>query len=646
MEGISLKISTILDQIDLGHIALPEFQRGYVWNRDQVRKLMNSLYRRHPIGGLLVWVTQTGTAVIRGNQHVTTGPIKLLLDGQQRITTLYGIIRGRAPAFFQGNAQTFTGLYFNLEDEVFEFYAPMKMKDNPLWVSVTEVMQKGATDIYFKIGAVDKSQDEMKLYLQRLNRLASITDIDLHIEEITGDSLTVDEVVEIFNEINSGGTKLSKGDLALAKICAEWPQARDEMRKLIQKWANAGYHFEMDWLLRNVTTVLTGKAMFSALKEVTPENFKAGLHTVEKCVNYLLNLVSARLGLDHDRVLGGRYAFPVMSRYVAQRKGHLSIDEQNKLLYWYIHASIWGRYSGSTESVISQDLSLIENHDGALERLINQIKISRGDLRIRPEDFSGSSIGARFYPLLYLLTRTCSARDWGTGYQLSAHLLGKGNKLQVHHIFPKARLYEAGYERSEVNAIANFCFLTADTNLEISDRDPAEYFEEIEKQYPGALASQWVPMDRSLWKIERYRDFLAARRELLAQAANDVLDGLLNSSSSTVADVESPTVRSSAELVDMTQDEDIRDFLQWISTQGLPVPKTDVEIYGSDGSLLAIAELAWPEGVQRLYSEPVALILDPGVDIDALQQAGYKVFSSISSAQSYLRSISPVTTQA
>ena len=139
-----MKVETILDQIDLGSMALPEFQRGYVWNRDQVRGLMYSLYRKHPVGSLLVWVTKTETADARGDQPLTPGTVKLLLDGQQRITSLYGIVRGKPPKFFDGNAQAFTGLYFNLEEETFEFYSPKKMKDNPAWLNVTTIMRDGA----------------------------------------------------------------------------------------------------------------------------------------------------------------------------------------------------------------------------------------------------------------------------------------------------------------------------------------------------------------------------------------------------------------------------------------------------------------------------------------------------------------------
>jgi len=86
-----MKISTVLDQIDLGSFALPEFQRGYVWNRYQVRGLMDSLYRQHPVGSLLVWVTGAEDALIRGNAELPSGAMKLILDGQQRMTSLYGI---------------------------------------------------------------------------------------------------------------------------------------------------------------------------------------------------------------------------------------------------------------------------------------------------------------------------------------------------------------------------------------------------------------------------------------------------------------------------------------------------------------------------------------------------------------------------
>ena len=79
----------------------------------------------------------------RGEGQLAPGVVKLLLDGQQRMTTLYGVVRGRAPTFFEGNEWAFTGLRFHLETETFEFYQPVKMRDDPLWIDVTELMLQG-----------------------------------------------------------------------------------------------------------------------------------------------------------------------------------------------------------------------------------------------------------------------------------------------------------------------------------------------------------------------------------------------------------------------------------------------------------------------------------------------------------------------
>src|ERR1700733_14930172 len=141
--SVVTKLAAILDQIDSGSVLLPEFQRGYVWNRDQVRGLMRSLYRGYPVGGLLTWETQADGSVVRGAAATTPTLRVLILDGQQRVTTLYGISRGRPPPFFQGDEKAFSGLHFNVEDETFEFYGPAKMRDDPRWIGVTSLFTRG-----------------------------------------------------------------------------------------------------------------------------------------------------------------------------------------------------------------------------------------------------------------------------------------------------------------------------------------------------------------------------------------------------------------------------------------------------------------------------------------------------------------------
>lgn len=643
-----MKIATILDQIDLGAMALPEFQRGYVWNRAQVRELMGSLYRRYPVGGLLVWVTQTKTADARGDQQLNPGSVKLILDGQQRVTSLYGIVRGTPPPFFEGNANSFTDLYFNLEEETFEFYGPVKMRDNPAWISVTKLMQDGLEPFIAHISNHPNLSSATGRYITRLNTLMGVKDVDLHVEEVTGADKTVDIVVDIFNKVNSGGTKLSKGDLALARVCGEWPDARQELRTALAGWKDAGFQFKMDWLLRNINTILTGEALFTALKDVSATEFENGLSRAKRTINYLLNVIGGRLGLDHDRVLGGVYAFPVMSRYVDQNGGKLkNTQERDKLLYWYVHTFLWGRFAGSTESFLNKDLGLLDEeppHEG-LDRLIHELRVWRGDLIIRPENFDAWSIGARFYPLLYLLTRVGAAQDWGTGLPLKADLLGKHNRLQIHHIFPKSRLYDRNHTRPEVNAIANYCFLTQTTNLDISNRYPEEYFPEIEANHPGALASQWIPQDPQLWRMENYLDFLAARREMLATAANGFLRTLLSPPATAEAEIELDEPHHSlphtvlGSVADDLEEEQLLEVNIWVTEQGLPEGEMLYQLTSADDTnLLALLDLAWPTGIQTGYSDPVALLLDEDVEtLEVASQAGFRCFTEVNSFKQYVK---------
>jgi len=640
-----MKISTILDHIDSGHMALPEFQRGYVWNRDQVRGLFDSLYHRHPIGGLLVWATESPKAAHRGDGFLASGIVKLLLDGQQRMTSLYGVVRGKPPEFFDGNANVFTALRFHLGSESFEFFQPIKMRGDPLWVDVTNLMRAGNNGVgkfVAQLAANPEMAVEIGDYAGRLSQLLGIIDIELHVEEMTGDDKTLEVVVDIFNRVNSGGTKLSKGDLALAKICADWPSARDTMKAKIKKWSGAGFHFSLDWLLRSVNTTITGEAKFQFLHDSSSEDIQEGLKRATKHIDTCLNMIGGRLGLDHDRVLFGRFAIPVMVRYLDQHRGALDEQERDILLFWFVQAGMWGRFSASTESSINQDLAALEGEGGGLDRLLDQLRLWHGSLKVEPAHFTGWSLGARFYPVLYMLSRMGEAQDWGTGLPLKANLLGSMNHLEVHHIFPKAQLYKRDFKRPQVNALANYCFLTKNTNLNISDRLPEAYFPEIEKAHPGALASQWIPDDPELWKIEKYLDFLEARKVLLADEVNRHMEDLLHGNTRWLE--ESPAAVSVAAapiiggITSEEEEETLEQLNDWTEAQGLPRGEMVYEFSDpTTGEPSAIFDLAWPNGIQEELSQPVAVLFDEGKELISMaSRAGYRCFVTVPDFKNYV----------
>lgn len=628
-----MKISEILNQIDLGSYALPEFQRGYVWNRDQVKKLMMSLYRGYPIGGLLIWVTRTDPSITRGDGQLTPGVVNLILDGQQRITSLYGIIRGHAPKFFDGNANSFIGLYFNIKEEYFEFYMATKMKDNPDWISVTELLQLGASNY------IGQANPERRMflfdYLDVLNRLNNIKETDLYISNVTGEDKTIDVVVEIFNNVNTGGTKLNKGDLALAKICSMWPDARSEMKKYLKQLQSAGYYFSLEWLLRCVTVYMTGRPYFAELDKYSIDNFKDALYKTEQMVGLCLDHIGSRLGLDHDRVLASKFAIATMIGYIhAQPSAKLDNAHWNKLMYWYIHTFLWGRYASSTESKMAQDMNVIQEGEG-VEGLLRLIRQQRGDLKLTPEDFWGWSTGARFYPLLYLLTRMNHAKDFGSGLELTHNLLGKNSTLEVHHIFPKDILYKAGKSKSIVNSLANYAFLTKETNLEISNRRPEEYMPYYAGKQPGALESNWIPINPELWKVENYEVFLQKRRELLARGANEFLQSLYNDSIPQTS-IENFADRLAPNVLNEEEENQLAEVSNWMEENGLNSGERNyvIEDNGND----VILDLAWPDGVQTGLSKPLALLLNESDDVySAANRAGYTYLTSIQDFKEYVK---------
>jgi hypothetical protein len=302
---------------------------------------------------------------------------------------------------------------------------------------------------------------------------------------------------------------------------------------------------------------------------------------------------------------------------------------------------MWGRFSGSTESMIDQGLAALESPGGGLDALLERLRLWQGGLQIEPAHFAGWSLGARFYPVLYMLTRMGDARDWGSGLPLKSTLLGRMNRLEVHHIFPKGQLYNREHTRAEVNALANFCFQTKATNLAISDRLPEDYFPEIEANHPGALASQWIPDDPALWIVDRYLDFLEARKALLAAEASRRFESLLHGDTCwfrTAAPVAMADSLVVGGITSEAEENELESFNDWVAAQGLPRGQIAFD-YADEATdaQKAVFDLAWPDGLQLGLSTPVALLLDSEPERLAIASAaGYRCFTSVAALRAYI----------
>lgn len=525
--AIEKKISEILLSIDNDEYTIPEFQRGFVWNSKQIKEFFRSLYLGYPSGSFLIWKTREPSK-IRGEKKDSNSIFhQLILDGQQRLTTIYTIFRGRTPDWYEGVSLR-TDLYFNLETEEFEYFMLRKMSNNPEWINVSEFLSSGGVSHF--ISNLESYDDEVRSYylkkIDTINKLDAIKDYGYYIKEITINDL--EKVVEIFNLVNKTGTTLNESDLALAIITSNWPEIKDRFRDSIELYQKYNYDLSFGFFTRCLNILTTGRGKYTSdISEVSKEEFEEAWKKLNKILSHIINVLRDSAFIDSSEDFNSQYVLYVFVYYLSRNELKFrSTEEANKAIYWMFMALMWGRYSGSSESFLEKDMNIIkESH--SLDALIQEMHLYRGSsLLLRPEDLALQGVRSRIYNIFYSAVRSQNAKDWtNPALSLYSRSLGYNNKLQRHHIFPKSLLYETynssnSVHRAMVNEIGNIAFITQESNMNIFTSDPAEYLPKIEAEQ---LRKQFIPTDESLYSIEKFELFLEKRRELLCQGINSFL---------------------------------------------------------------------------------------------------------------------------
>ena len=204
----------------------------------------------------------------------------------------------------------------------------------------------------------------MEDYRDRAQKIVNIPRIAIPDETLTAKEIDTDAAVEIFNEVNSGGKKLTKGDLALARIGAQWPEIREEMRQRLAKWEANRFKADRDWLLRCITAIVANNSQYEELKGKSISEIQQALELAEPAIDRLLEATQTYLGMDDNKVHKSKQAFPVMVNTWSATTGiSLMTPPKPGLLHWYISASIWGRFSGPVETAINRDLTALRSDD-------------------------------------------------------------------------------------------------------------------------------------------------------------------------------------------------------------------------------------------------------------------------------------------
>lgn len=530
-----MQISKLLERVEANAIVLPEFQREYVWKESQAKELMNSLFKEYPIGGLLTWSTENPPEIkndaIDEEKH---GLFEVLLDGQQRLTVLYMLIKDEIPPYYEPEDinNDPRDLYFNVESGDFHFENKM-VREGAEWIQVTDIFEKDVSPISIAKEKLETDHEDFvelsQHYEKQLNQLKNVQNLSIPLETLPK-SADVHQAIDLFDKINSQGTHLSDAELALAHMSAQWPHIRREMKDKQAQLAEEGFDFNLNFYVKTMIGALTETMTYENVYDLPKDrlvNQWERLAEEDGILDYLVNVLKNEAHIPSSEYINTRDVLIPFIVYLNKKDKQITEEEKREFLRWTYAAMMWTRYSGSSDSTVEHDLSLLDT-ESPTEHLIQEIRDDRGRLEVQPSDLEGRGKRTRrFYNMVHIVTRAHDPVDWKTG----APLVGAYN-LESHHIFPKSELYDIydsskSEDRKLVNEIANRAFLTPETNRHlIRDRLPADYLPEVVEDHPEALQSQFIPNEEELWQIENYEEFLAKRRQNLADAINDYMDDL------------------------------------------------------------------------------------------------------------------------
>jgi len=571
MRKVDTNVNELVGMIERGELRLPEMQRRYVWRASRVRDLLDSLYRGYPSGSILVWETdqeQPTRDLAVDQQDSPFAGHKLLLDGQQRLTSLSAVLRGKTVKV-RGRKREID-ILFNLEhpdgpgdftevvsDEEPQFLDDDEVEENgdlfeddgdeaglqerlnrmtfvvanktlaqkPNWVSVTKVFKSSDTEILKAAGVTGFDDPRYAKYAERLKRLRGICEYPYTMHVLPRD-LSYEEVAEIFVRVNSLGVKLRGSDLALAQITARWPNSLKLLEAFQEECEEYWMTLDLGLLVRAMVVFASGQSRFEVVRNLSVKALQEGWEKAKKGLRFAINFLKTNADIEDESLLSSPLFFIAIAYFSQAKNEHLSNEDERGLLYWLYVANARGRYSrGSTESLLDADLATIRRGGGPRE-LIETLRQQFGRLTIEPVDLVGRGAGSPLFSLVFLAMKQNGAKDWSTGLGLSLTHQGRAHYIQYHHVFPKS-LLKSLYETREINEIANMAFVAGRTNRSISNKEPAAYLPRvIEERGTEALALQCVPTDPGLWTVSNYRAFLEKRRSMIASLVNSFLQSV------------------------------------------------------------------------------------------------------------------------
>ena len=577
-DNIPQKLHHLITKVDSGFLGLPDLQRPFVWSDAKVRDLLDSMMRGYPIGYLMIWEcpVQENNRTIGVNAHGYASPREVIIDGQQRLTSLYAIMKGQKVINAQFKPKEIV-ISYNPVQNKFEV-ANSTTKNSVEWIpNISSLFTSQSSRRYIndfidrlqeqrKSNGVELSPSEEDTISNRIDTLIGFKDYTLPVFSIKADA-DEEAVAEIFVRVNSGGTPLKQNDFILTLLSLYW----DDGRKKIENFSKASLTAPSDanaTSFNSITAVnpqdvvrvvmayafdrarlkygykLLRGAQFHkkgavdiSLREERFDTLKAKLPDVLNVHSWheFLKCIMNAGYLSRDLILSGNAIFYTYALYlIAKHRFNAGYNENMHITsLWFFYASLTSEYAGSFESTV-------ENHLNSIKLLTNfkeykEFILSRVTARLTNDYFDITLLGADG-----LAVSSGRGNNAWNAYVASLNVLnakilfsksnllvstlftpgtdGNRKSLEKHHIFPKAYLKAQGVADNKINQMANYAFIDWKDNMDILDDAPAKYYPII---CQGKSSEDIASMEEENalphgWENMPYDDFLVQRRKLMA----------------------------------------------------------------------------------------------------------------------------------
>ena len=548
-----MSIINLLNQIKNEEIVLPAIQRDFVWPQDKVVRLLDSVMRGYPIGLCLLWETYEdiqyrafvkdyrGGNLYTYRENTDRRKIKVVLDGQQRLQSLYLALYGT----LEGKSLYFDVLSGEESDDVAEekfFFsfadADHASKRNDKAIERASEADEGGSDNGRREHLVRisdlfrKGAREKKDLVRELSRTLHLSEdaqlrVDLNLSKID-EVLTKDEnilrvsvidedlpnespsrkseadVLEIFVRVNREGTPLSRSDLIFSMLKLNWKESAEALPEFVRT-VNEGNSFDLDtdFVIRCLFAVSDLGAKFDLdllRKKSNVTSLRGNFSECCDAIRATVDFVQKECWCQSSQVIGGASTLVPFVYYLFHTGNHevpnSEVGSLRKALYLLGFAKPFSRYGDSRlGAFIRQDLKpLVEDGDESfpLDAVVSWIGYWE-KIRALDNDLLDAN---------HLLTLHVVQGLTGAKVQYVR------NKPEIDHIFPRSVLREKGYDEALINHFANFWILAKGKNQNKSNRHPADYFEDVDDE-----ELQRALIDREYLDYRRYTTFIERRSE-------------------------------------------------------------------------------------------------------------------------------------